>query len=64
METGETITTDPWHIRSAYKNQINQSIKDYQYVCRNLKIDYVKLFTDQPLDIALKEYLNKRQKLK
>ena len=64
METGATITTDPWHIRSAYKDQINQSIKDYQYGCRNLKIDYVQLFTDQPLDIALNEYLNKRQKLK
>ena len=64
METGSTITTDPWHIRSAYKEQINKSIQDYKYGCRNLKIDYVQLFTDQPLDIALNEYLNKRQKLK
>mgnify|MGYP003307531598 FL=1 len=64
METGATITTDPWHIRSAYKNQVNQSIKDYQYGCRNLKIDYVQLFTDQPLNIALNEFLNKRKKLK
>ena len=64
METGSTITTDPWHIRSAYKEQINKSIQDYKYGCPNLKIDYVQLFTDQPLDIALNEYLNKRQKLK
>jgi len=64
METGATITTDPWHIRSAYKNQINESIKNYRQGCRNLKIDYVQIFTDQPLDIALNQYLNKRQRLK
>ena len=43
METGVTITTDPWHIRSAYKDQVNQSIKNYKHGCRNLKIDYVQL---------------------
>ena len=64
MESGESITTDPWHIRKAYKNQIDQFNKTYQYGCRNLKIDYVPLFTNQPLDIALNEFLNKRQKLK
>lgn len=64
METGATITTDPWHIRSAYKDQVNESIKNYRQGCRNLKIDYVQIFTDQPLDIALNQYLNKRQRLK
>ena len=64
METGATITTDPWHIRSAYKDQIDESIKNYRQGCRNLKIDYVQIFTDQPLDIALNQYLNKRQRLK
>ena len=64
MESGESITTDPWHIRKAYKNQIDHFNKTYQYGCRNLKIDYVPLFTNQPLDIALNEFLNKRQKLK
>ena len=53
MESGESITTDPWHIRKAYKNQIDHFNKTYQYGCRNLKIDYVPLFTNQPLDIAL-----------
>ena len=64
MESGESITTDPWHIRKAYKKQIDQFNKTYQYGCRDLKIDYVPLFTNQPLDIALNEFLNKRQKLK
>lgn len=62
METGELITTDPWHIRSDYQNLINSIKKKYQSGCRKQKIDYVPLFTDQPLDIALNEYLNKRRK--
>ncbi len=62
METGETITTDPWHIRSDYRDLIKSFQKTYQTGCRNQRIDYVPLFTDQPLDIALNEYLNKRQK--
>ena len=62
METGEMITTDPWHIRSAYQNMIKSFQKKYLTGCRNQRIDFVPLFTDQPLDIALNEYLNKRQK--
>ena len=62
METGEMITTDPWHIRSAYQNMIKSFQKIYLTGCRNQRIDFVPLYTDQPLDIALNEYLNKRQK--
>ena len=62
METGEMITTDPWHIRSAYQNMIKSFQKKYLTSCRNQRIDFVPLFTDQPLEIALNEYLNKRQK--
>ena len=64
MESGESITTDPWHIRKAYKKQIDRFNKTYLHGCRNLKIDYVPLFTNQPLDLALNEFLRKRQKLK
>ncbi|MBC8346945.1 MAG: DUF58 domain-containing protein [Candidatus Marinimicrobia bacterium] len=62
METGKTITTEPWHIRSAYQNVIESFQQKYQLGCRNQRIDYVPLFTDQPLDIALNEYLNKRKR--
>ena len=62
LETDETITTEPWHIRSAYKELIEMHQRKYRLGCRNQRIDYVPLFTDQPLDLALNEYLNKRQK--
>ena len=62
METGETITTDPWHIRSDYQSMIDLFQKKYRTGCRNQRIDYVPLFTNQSLDLALNEYLKKRQK--
>ena len=62
LETNETITTEPWHIRSAYQELIEIQQRKYRLGCRNQRIDYVPLFTDQPLDLALNEYFNKRQK--
>ena len=62
METGEVITTDPWHIRNEYQNQIEKFKRKYQRGCRNQRIDYIPIYTDQSLDIALNEYLNKRKK--
>ena len=62
LETDETITTEPWHIRSAYQELIEMHQRKYRLGCRNQRIDYVPLFTDQPLDLALNEYLNKRHK--
>ena len=62
LETDETITTEPWHIRSAYQELIEMHQRKYRLGCRNQRIDYVPLFTDQPLDLALNEYLNKRKK--
>ena len=63
LETGETITTEPWQIRSDYKLLLDRVRNQYRKECSNRKIDYVPLFTDQSLDLALNEYLRKRQKL-
>ena len=63
METGEEITTEPWHIRKAYAKSIKNIQDDYQKKCREHLVDYVPLFTDQSLDTALTEYIRKRKKL-
>lgn len=63
MESGETLTTEPWHIRRDYQAVVTAFLNQYKKHCREKLIDYVPLFTDQPLDIALSEYLKKRQKL-
>ena len=62
METGELITTDPWHIRSSYQQQINSFKNKFKKECGNQKVDYVPLFTDQKFDVALSEYIRKRGK--
>ena len=63
MESGVEITTDPWHIKTDYKNLILELQKYYKSQCRHNNIDYVSLFTDDNLDKGLNEYFNKRQKL-
>lgn len=63
MESGSLLTTEPWQIKSSYKKRIQLLQVDYKKQCRKQLIDYVPLFTNQSLDIALNSYLNKRQKL-
>ena len=62
METGETITTDPWHIQSSYQDKIKLFINKFKRECGNQKIDYVPIYTDQNFDLALSEYIRKRHK--
>ena len=63
MESGEEITTDPWHVKNDYKNLIKNLQDYYKSQCRLNLIDYVPLFTDDSLDKGLNKYFNKRQKL-
>ena len=63
MESGEELTTDPWHVKNDYKNLIENLQDYYKTQCRLNLIDYVPLFTDDSLDKGLNEYFNKRQKL-
>ena len=63
MESGEEITTDPWHVQNDYKNLIKGLQDYYKSQCRLNLIDYVPLFTDDSLDKGLSEYFNKRQRL-
>ena len=63
MESGEEITTDPWHVKNEYKNLIIELQDYYKSECRLNSIDYVPLFTDDSLDKGLSEYFNKRSRL-
>jgi|TARA_B100001996_G_scaffold349649_1_gene308516 uncharacterized protein (DUF58 family) len=63
METDEQITTEPWKIRKIYQESIQLYQDELRLRCREQKIDYVPLFTDQNLDLALNEFLKKRQRL-
>lgn len=61
METGEILATEPWHIQQAYRDTVQKFRSEMGARCREQRIDYIPLTTDQPLDIALLAYLNKRQ---
>ncbi|MBD3386461.1 DUF58 domain-containing protein [candidate division KSB1 bacterium] len=63
METGEKITTQPWHIRSAYRDLMSAFIRSIKTQCRENNIDYVLLNTREPFDRALVQYLLKRKRI-
>ena len=64
MEDQSVLETEPWHIQGDYKSLIEKHVTNLQSQCRNNNIDYFHLTTDQNLDVALTEYLNKRKKLR
>ena len=63
MESGQEITTEPWHIRKEYQNIMDKLQLYYTRECRNNHIDYVPLYTDYDLDIGITKYFKKRQRL-
>ena len=63
LETNETITTDPWHIRTAYQAGIQQFCNNLKINCRKNKVDYTLIDTSQPIEIALFDYLIKRKNI-
>ena len=63
LETKEEIITQPWHINEDYKKNISSFCKNYKTKFLINHIDYVPLLTNQPLDLALSEYLVKRKRI-
>jgi uncharacterized protein (DUF58 family) len=61
LETGERMTTQPWHIGRAYREAMVAFTDRYRHECRDQSVDYVLLDTSMPYDTALIEYLSKRQ---
>ena len=63
METGDEITTQPYHLQKAYQESMHKFLEYYKKECRENNIDYVLLDTSTPFDIALLQYLSKRIKI-
>jgi uncharacterized protein (DUF58 family) len=63
LETGETITTQPWHIRDAYQSRYAEELSGLVRRMHEHQIEYVHLETDVPFDRAITEYLAKRKRL-
>ena len=63
LESNKTIIADTRQLQKDYQKKISEFIDFYKQNCFNKKIDYVNLITNQPLDMALSEYIIKRKKL-
>lgn len=63
MESGDRIQTQPWHIRSEYRERIQAFLEAYKRECRQHRIDYVALDTSQSFDKALFNYLVMRKRI-
>lgn len=63
METGEELTTQPYQIKGAYKEALENFTERLKSVCRERKIDYMLLDSAEPFDTALVQYLAKRQRI-
>ncbi len=60
LETGEEITTQPLQIRGSYRQAVEDYTATLKRGCHALNVDYVRITTDMPFDVALREYLVKR----
>lgn len=63
LESGEKMTTQPWHIRGDYRRLMAEHIETLRRQCRENRIDYLLIDTAQPFDTALLEYLGKRKRI-
>jgi len=63
METTEQMMTQPGQIQKAYQHEMSAFLERFKRECRENAVDYVLLDTATPFDIALGEYLGKRERL-
>lgn len=60
LEELPDVLAEPKTLRKAYLQEFERFLKDVRVGCRNQRIDYVPVRTDQPLDLALSSYLASR----
>lgn len=64
LETGETVQIDQAKARKVYQEQLSAYLENTRIKLLDRRINYKMLRTDEPLDQALRNFLNQRNKLK
>jgi len=64
LESGETIQIDPLQMQKAYKERLQQHLSAIRTLMLDKGIYYKMIKTNQPLDEALRDFLNQRNKLR
>lgn len=63
LENAEQLMTQPWQIQRAYQSEMAAFLARYKRECLENYIDYVLMDTQTPFDVALVEYLSKRERV-
>jgi uncharacterized protein (DUF58 family) len=63
LESGDRLTTEPWEIAKRYRERLEAWSLQYKRACQENRVDYVRLDTRTPFDVALLAYLEKRARL-
>ncbi|MEO1972455.1 MAG: DUF58 domain-containing protein [Pirellulaceae bacterium] len=62
MESGRELYVDPKAARSQYLEKFQQHAEQIESICNSLGVDLCELTTDTPLELALFDFLNARQR--
>jgi uncharacterized protein (DUF58 family) len=62
METNDSLEVSPEYARTQYQTKISDHIEALRRESQREGLDYFLIKTDQPLDAALREYFNMRQR--
>jgi len=60
LEQLPEVVVEPRALRKAYLNEFGRYLRRIQKESRALQMDYVRLRTDQPLDVVLSSFLASR----
>ena len=63
LENSNQIVTNPWQIKKSYKKEMQDRIQYFKTECSKLNISYNLFLTDQLLDTAIYQFLNKRKQI-
>lgn len=64
LETGATIEVNQYQARSAYLENLKSYLEEVKSKALDKRIAYRMLCTDEPLELAIRDFLNQRKKLK
>lgn len=63
VETGEQLNVLPWEVAKEFRRRMEERVAFYKRGCSENRIDYERVLTSTPFDMALLRYLEKRQRL-
>lgn len=62
-DSGQALSTQPWHVREEYSALMDELIRTYRNGCADSRIDYEQVDTTTPFDVALSHYLVRRKRM-